>query len=350
MQRLAQTGAFSHLSAVRHPPYSPVDIYVRDNKMDTGETSPSPYDVVDPQVVGNKLYFWESPDIKVSWDAAPVDGVEFDDLEETPPLRGAVNPLYIQVHNSGWTPATNVVVKALWAAGGAGLPPLPSDFWSTFPGNWSAASEWKPIDANVPFQAVATLMPHTPAILTLSWSLPSSASDDSCVLVVISTDKDPVTRSDAEPDDLIVDTVSLLDKHVAHRNLHPIGFQWGGNLNVVRERGDIVLELHNPYDAPDVFQVEVDRGTLPKKAKVDVLLPKEASTDPDPHRVPIPARSHVTARVSLVLPNSVKPGEEFRFSVIQRGKGRIMGGSTYVVRVPPAVIRVGDKSATRRSN
>jgi len=210
------------------PPYSPVDVYVRDNKMDTGETRPSPYNVVDPQVVGNKLFFWESPDIKVSLSASPPkDGVEFDLLEETAPLRGVLNPLYIQVHNRGWNTATNVKVKVLWAAGATGLPKLPSDFWSSFPGNWSAASNWKPIDANVPFQTISKLLPHTPAILKWTWLLPLNASDDSCVLVVISADQDPVTRSDANPDDRIVDTVSVWDKHVAHRNLHIKGLKWG---------------------------------------------------------------------------------------------------------------------------
>lgn len=327
------------------PPYAPVDVYVRDNKMDTGETSPAPYDVVDPQVVGNKLYFWESPDIKVSLDAAPLDGVEVDQLTENAPVRGALNPLYIQVHNRGWKTATNVKVRALWAAGAAGLPALPHDFWSTFPGNWSGATDWQPIDANIPFQTITKLRPHTPKILTWSWLLPLSASDDSCVLVVISADQDPVTLSDANPDDLVVDTISVWDKHVAHRNLQIAGFQFGGQSKSKSgdRQSDITIELNNPYDAPDYFDVGIDRGTLPKRATVDVLLPNAGSTHPDPRRVLIPARSRVRAHVSLVLPNTVRPGDAFRFSVIQRRKGRIMGGSTYEVRVPPAVIRIGDK-------
>ena len=327
-------------------PYASVDVYVRDNKMDTGETSPAPYDVVDPQVVGNRLYFWESPDIKVSFDAPPVDGVEFDELQETDPVRGAVNPLYIQVHNRGWKTATNVKVKVLWAAGAAGLPTLPHDFWSTFPGNWSGATDWQPIDANILFQTIPKLRPHTPTILTWQWLLPLSASDDSCVLVVISADQDPVTLSDANPDDLVVDTISLWDKHVAHRNLQIVGFQIGGqskSKSGSRAGDEITIELNNPYDSPDYFDVEIDRGTLPKRAMVDVLLPTAGSTHPDPRRVLIPARSRVRANVSLVLPNTVKPGDEFRFSVIQRRKGRIMGGSTYEVRVPPAVIRIGSE-------
>ena len=332
------------------PPYAPVDVYVRDNKMDTGETSPSPYDVVDPQVAGSKLYFWESPDIKTSLDSPPVDGVEFDALLEWDPVRGAPNPLYVQVHNRGWKTATNVKVKALWAAGAAGLPPLPGDFWSTFPGNWSAASDWQPIDSNVPFQTIAALLPHTPAILTWSWLLPLSASDDSCVLVVISADQDPVTRSDANPDDLVVDTVSVWDKHVAHRNLQIIGLQIGGDARAKAQKGGVEIDLHNPYDHPDFFLVEIDRGTLPKGASVDVVLPDAASIDPAIHRVLIAGRSRVRARVAVVLPAAVKPGAAFRFSVIQRWRERIMGGSTYEVRVPPAVIRIGGTGSGRTAD
>jgi len=108
-----------------------------------------------------------------------------------------------------------------------------------------------------------------------------------------------------------------------------------------REGRGIPIALNNPYDFPDYFSVEIDRGTLPKTAKVDVLLPKTGSTHPDSHRVLIPTRSRVMATVSLALPKKVTPGDAFRFSVIQRRKGRIMGGSTYEVRVPPAVIRIG---------
>jgi hypothetical protein len=326
------------------PPYASVDVYVRDNKMDTGETSPAPYDVVDPQVVGNKLYFWESPDVKVSLDAPPKDGVEFDQLEETAAVRGGANPLYIQVHNRGWKTATNVKVKALWAAGAAGLPALPNDFWSTFPGNWSGATDWQPIDANIPFQTIPKLRPHTPAILTWSWLLPLSASDDSCVLVVISADQDLVTLSDANPDDLVVDTISVWDKHVAHRNLQIAGFQVGGQSKMKsgnRRGSEMTIELNNPYDAPDYFDVEIDRGTLPRQATVDVLVPNAGSSHPDPHRVLIPARTRVKANVSLVIPNSVKPGDAFRFSVIQRRKRLIVGGITYEVRVPLKAIRIG---------
>jgi hypothetical protein len=86
---------------------------------------------------------------------------------------------------------------------------------------------------------------------------------------------------------------------------------------------------------PDFFHVEIDRGTLPKGTTIDVRLPGPASTDPGPHRVLIPARSRVRAGVSVALPHTVTPGAAFRFSAIQRLRQRIMGASTYEVRVPP---------------
>src|SRR6185295_3589989 len=175
------------------PPFPTVDVYVRNNKMDTGEWSPATNNIADPQVVGSKLHFWESPDIKVSIDPfAPQDGVEFDEMLESPTIRGFINPLYVQVHNRGWQTARNVKVRAIWASGAGGLPPLPDDFWSTFPGNWSGASDWKPVDTALPFQTIPVLEPHTPVILNWLWFVPQSASDDSCVLVVVSSDHDEV--------------------------------------------------------------------------------------------------------------------------------------------------------------
>jgi hypothetical protein len=92
---------------------------------------------------------------------------------------------------------------------------------------------------------------------------------------------------------------------------------------------------------PDFFHVEIDRGTLPKGTSIDVRLPGPASTGPGTYRVPIPAQSRVRAAVSVALPHTVTPATAFRFSVIQRWRERSMGGSTYEVRVPPVLIRIG---------
>ncbi len=303
-----------------------------------------------PQVV----YFWESPDIKVSVDGpGPKDGVEFDELPETAPLRSVANPLYVQVHNRGWMAATNVKVRALWAQGGAGLPPLPSDFWSTFPGSWSGTSDWQPIDPNWPFQIIPKLMPHTPAILAWSWFLPLSAEDDSCVLVVISADNDPVTRNDATPEDLIVDTVSVFDKHVAHRNLQLIRLPirvWverGGRGNV---QGDQGTSVQQPYDHANVFEVQIDRGTLPRDAQVAVALSRGWCRGGWPATREY-SRTLLSRRDPCLwtCPEQRTPGDAFRFSVTQRLAHRTIGGSTYEVRVPPAIVRISGERPSSES-
>jgi hypothetical protein len=89
----------------------PVDIYIRDNKLDTGETVPSPSEVVDPAVAGRNVYWWESADIKVdAYPYLPVaalfDGVDFDlataeDVVRNDPSHPDPNRLYVQVHNRG---------------------------------------------------------------------------------------------------------------------------------------------------------------------------------------------------------------------------------------------------------
>ena len=97
------------------------DVYVRDNKLDTGEQLPSPSGVADPTLPGASVYWWESPDIKV--DAFPYrpvdalfDGVEFDvstaeDVVRNDASHPNANRLYVQVHNRGPLPAHNVKVK-----------------------------------------------------------------------------------------------------------------------------------------------------------------------------------------------------------------------------------------------
>lgn len=56
-----------------------VDLYVRDNILDTGEIFPSPSDVQNPMEISEKVYWYESPDIKIADDTSiPEDGVEFD--------------------------------------------------------------------------------------------------------------------------------------------------------------------------------------------------------------------------------------------------------------------------------
>jgi photosystem II stability/assembly factor-like uncharacterized protein len=261
----------------------PVDVYVRDNKLDTGETSPSPSGIVDPTTVGSFVYWWESADIKV--DAFPYfavdalfDGVEFDRSTAENPVRfDAAHPnpnrLYVQVHNRGPLPTHNVKVKALWANASAGLPSLPADFWSTFPNNWSAASGWNIVNAALPFQVIPTLLPHTPKVLRWNWIVPPTAADHTCMLVVISADEDPVVHTDANPNDHLVWMLVPNDKHITLRNLHVITAPAPGPAPAPQPI-TAMLDFYNPNAFPQFFDIVFDRGSLPNDARLSVLLPK----------------------------------------------------------------------------
>lgn len=98
-----------------------VDLYLRDNDLDTGERSPSPSNEPNPLDATDQEFWWESPDIKVQ--SAPCyvpdavfDGVEFDqEVVHEDPIRGVTNRFYLQVHNRGWQNATNVKARAFFA-------------------------------------------------------------------------------------------------------------------------------------------------------------------------------------------------------------------------------------------
>jgi photosystem II stability/assembly factor-like uncharacterized protein len=369
-----------------------VDIYVRDDKLDTGETTPSPSGVTDPTIVGAQVYWWESPDIKV--DAYPyyptlIDGVEFDMATAEDPIRNDAahpnpNRLYVQVINRGPLPAHNVKVKVLYANAAAGLPALPADFWTNYPNDWAAASAWSSVDPGVPFQNVPAFLPTTPKILLWDWVVPPTSGDHTCLLAVISSDEDPVQRSDANPNDLLVWIVEPGDKHVALRNLHVV--------TAAAPPGPprpvpIPVELHNPFDVATAFDIALDARRLPKSSHLILLLEdvpllvpprplpghrvqrgsrrdneewyremreltgrlwsyhlltnggipdSEEARLPELHGVLIEPGETVQAEVVVIPPKDPRPGSAYRFSVVQKMGARLIGGSTFELRIPPA--------------
>lgn len=213
----------------------PVDIYLRDNILDTGEVIPSPSSVPDPTQPGVNVYFYKSADIKV--DAVPydvmdalVDGVEFDAIQhaDTPlieviqgtqddaPVRGALNKVRVQVHNRGYDDATAVTVKLAYADASAGLPALPGDFWSNFFGTGYDQTNWKAI--GLP-QTVSVLEPGVPAVLDWEWSPPADASDHVCLLAMAHCAQDPLLPQT----ETNVGTLTHFNKRITHKNVQPVG-------------------------------------------------------------------------------------------------------------------------------
>jgi len=210
-----------------------VDLYLRDHLMSTARIIPTPAPVMatfeDPLqhvTLGSSLYWWQCADAKVdALDAAnnyqtpTVSAVDYllyeTKLEHRDPQRGKVNRVYVQVHNRGIQAATNVTVKILYADASPGLPNLPSDFWTAFPGNGNQTF-WKAIGAA---KVIPSLSPRRPEILEWDWTPPLTAATHSCLLIVVDCPSDPIPPANKV---FNIGTLVTQEKRVGLKNLHVI--------------------------------------------------------------------------------------------------------------------------------
>lgn len=152
-----------------------VDLYLRDDDLDTGERLPSPSGLPDPLMPSPGLaQFWMSPDIKVNHQpvftkTGVFDGVNFDTaLIHQDPYRGQSNRFYVQVHNRGWQSTHNVSIRAFIADASAGLPDLPNNL--TAPNfDLVNTTNWTPVGAA---QTVAELKPNRPSVVYWDFTIP----------------------------------------------------------------------------------------------------------------------------------------------------------------------------------
>jgi hypothetical protein len=249
-----------------------VDLYFRDTDVDTGRVQPTPSNVPHPFTPAVNIHWWQSPDIKVDspaigfQTATPItEYLSYHRLQHRSAQRGAANRFYVQVHNRGVSRANTIQVRGFFANASAGLPALPGDFWtsgrpfSADPGG----TAWLPIG---PTRTIATLDPGEPAIVEWDWTVPSTAAEHSCVLVVATCAEDPLSASGVFDVGALVTT----RKHVGLKNLHVSGPSQG-----TMEQGFFV-ELHNALPESNRFDVLLQWGSLPRAAKVFVAFEKAA--------------------------------------------------------------------------
>ncbi|MEW6736956.1 MAG: hypothetical protein AB1489_37050 [Acidobacteriota bacterium] len=358
-----------------------VDLYLRDSILDTGERFPSPSNQPNPNDIGDQVYWWESPDIKV--DVAPYytsdavfDGVEFDEeLAHEDPIRNEVNRFYLQVHNRGWQATTNVRVRAFFADAHAGLPALPNalvppDF------NLTSTANWQPIG---PAQTIPVLEPNRPAIISWDWTVPVGANNHSCLLAVVSSGDDPIITTETNVNNLIKS-----EKRVCLKNLHVINSPGPRpeqtlvtmkfhNAKTVDDLIDIVImpidfsegtlgmllqpvefanqqeALHNVtiyrlqesedigswYERPG-NKMKVDRSELLQKLDRSQLYEFDSTKTSELRGVKIGAQQTIQAVITCKGSHKVPYGLTQKFAVMQRQDGEIVGGSTYEIRLKRA--------------
>jgi hypothetical protein len=269
-----------------------------------------------------------------------------------------VNRVYVQVHNRGIQAAAGVTVKLYYADASAGLPPLPSDFWTAFP---PSGTVWTAI---TPAKTIASLPNTIPMILEWDWSTPTSAADHTCLLVVIDSPADPIPAANKVFD------VSLLvprEKHAGLKNLHivdaPSAAPYGTKIQF--------------FPGSTKLQSIRIQPTSVTSGSIGLILPKEATTGLKLQGVNVkkPTTAELTAlrqklndishydltkhytlagfKEDAVLNGMVIPRAGLQalllitpptsgmaqFSIIQQetqqAAARIVGGSTFVVRAKP---------------
>ncbi|MEN8376866.1 MAG: glycosyl hydrolase [Gemmatimonadota bacterium] len=356
-----------------------VDLYVRDNILDSGRVTPSPSHLPHPFDAGKTVYWWQSADVKVdSSDPDPFqttdpidDTIEFMLLNHRDPVREKVNRFSVQVHNRGVLKATNVRARAFFADASAGLPALPADFWSAgrpFVGT-PLATDWTPIG---PTKTVAELEPAEPAVLTWEWTVAAGAAKHSCLLAVVTCDEDPISAAGV----FDLDTLVPGHKHATLKNLHLVNATAPATGT---PDGAWQIAFHNPGPRPRQYDVVIDWGDLPDRATLflaaerlgqDRWEPKVAGRDqrvrPAPGKEVLPGRlpdgcggwrrfdldgalalrrpkTGETRLGGLIVPaggrrtlalnmGRLRLEGDAQFSVLQTMRKRTLGGSTYLVR------------------
>lgn len=277
------------------------DIYMRVNYADTGRLHggsryPWVEGAADPINVGDFVYHWMSADIKVrrsSLSNLPAIGSPATYLDfafnvgdyaqpstdiETADLSGT-DTIFVEVHNRSVTAAvnaSNVRVLLLVADASAALPALPSGWTShvnsgdTDP-SWLGSSGWSFVDASQPYQTLlGDLDVRTPQVVTYeidfsTLNLPTG-HDHVCLAAFVSTvdTSDQITSSNTD-----LNTVTMTDKHVVHRNLHLVAL---GAEPQIRPAGFMALNFNNPYERDGVFDIAFNRTNFP--GRISLLLPK----------------------------------------------------------------------------
>jgi photosystem II stability/assembly factor-like uncharacterized protein len=245
---------------------APVDLYVRDDDLDTGERFPSPSGLPDPFLPAPDIaYSYMSPDIKINHQppftpSAIFDGVDFDtSLQHQDPVRGQSNRFFVQVTNRGWQATNNVAVRAFVADATGGLPSLPN---ALVPPNFDLVNMtvWQPVG---PAQTIPVLKPNRPVIVYWDFALPVTAATHTCCLAVISSADDPFNNANVDTWQLVT-----MDKRVCLKNLHVVDPGMGPMPMTMT-----AMNFHNPTDKEAVVDIVIQPSRF-ARGTIGLLLPR----------------------------------------------------------------------------
>ncbi|MER9256008.1 S8 family serine peptidase [Mesorhizobium sp. M0598] len=274
-----------------------VDIFLRDNRLDWGNTE-QPSNTLFGAGSGT-IGHWESMDIKVDappYQPAPAAATFEVFSDETPSaVNGDINRVYVRVRNRGPQTATTTTVKLHWAQFGTALPPLPNDFWSLFPVDSADTSQWHPLScaatnastcvvSNLSYSGASVAMTSGDAARIAQFDFPAppvhqALSNHFCLLAMVDSPQDPISQ--ASKASFFVDGITPSDNNVTHRNY--------ANLRTIHSLVERFL-VRNPFDRP--IQTEL-RLTAPAGWKV--------SSEPYPVGKPFQMKPLEEVRAALTI-------------------------------------------------
>jgi hypothetical protein len=254
-----------------------VDIFMRDNRLDWGNTE-QPSNTLFEATRGF-IGHWRSVDIKV--DAPPYavapTAANFDSfVDETPSAApGVINRVYVRVRNRGPVTAAQVTVKLHWTQFGTALPALPADFWTVFPANSADTSQWHPLNCggtasptcsvnNLAYSGSSVAGTATDVAQIVQFDFPAPVIDPMlanhfCLLAMVDSLQDPISA--ASKASSVVDFITPTDNNVTHRNYQDLSTDAADSFmerffvrNPTRERIRTVLRL----EAPERWKVDLD--------------------------------------------------------------------------------------------
>ncbi len=252
--RTLRVGAWGRGVYERHVgdrPAGDVHLYVRQNGLDDGSSRPAP-DGPDPFSPTPRQTGADAPDIKVNRDRPPligaddlVDGVEFDeDIVHEEPVAGHGN-VFVQVHNRGAFPATDVRLVALWADAANGPPPLPADFWTKFAAAGvidPALGSWTLIGDSRSSAGAITVQPGYPRVHTFGVDWPDGLDDlrRIGIVLLVSSAEDPLAQAALD-----LPTLLAIDTKIGYRET-AVARRADDHTLFLQQTGPVQFTLANP--------------------------------------------------------------------------------------------------------
>jgi hypothetical protein len=237
--RVATHGRSAYERTLDGAPRPGIELYIRDTQLDQGRFA-TVNGLPDPTRQGQTVVHYRGPDIKLDTPdvsgqyqvplTGTIDFLAFDDTltddfqnVATHATATITTRVYVQVHNRGVTPASNVQVMLLLANASAGLPSLPSGYAANVQsGTPITTPAWR----TVGFATLDDVRPGAPKVAAFDLTsnlLPPPANlagnQHHCVLALVHHPADQFTATET-----VTDWLSIGERKSAHKNLTVVQF------------------------------------------------------------------------------------------------------------------------------